>query len=273
MKTEEVLASPTLSHGAYLCGRAENGVDARSLAGLAIPELVARLHLVNEFGGAPPASGPGWIAFVRGACVAAREIEDTGLEQATWVVHVGSKESDVVTEFLEQAQKLLAPVARSRILRGVVKPKLYTGAAMNRWSYERAVVQQSGAAMPNVYLIPLSKTAEWWSKEWMERHTYFLPRYDDAGRMTNRGHALAAEDGIPCMLRRTYRAEEHPAPAGSYDFITYFECADADVPVLEHVCASLRDVGQNREWAYVREGPTWRGRRVPAWADLFAERA
>src|SRR5262245_48271754 len=109
MKTEDVLSSPTLSHGAYLCGWTENGVDARSLPGLAIPELVARLHLVNEFGGAPPASAPGWIAFVRGACVAAREIADKGLEQATWVVHVGSKEGDVVTEFLEQAGKLLAP--------------------------------------------------------------------------------------------------------------------------------------------------------------------
>src|SRR5207244_10464818 len=33
------------------------------------------------------------------------------------------------------------------------------------------------------FLIPMSKTAEWWRKDWMERHTYFLPRYDNEGRM------------------------------------------------------------------------------------------
>ncbi|PYM19025.1 MAG: hypothetical protein DMD81_04460 [Candidatus Rokuibacteriota bacterium] len=273
MNTDEVLAAPILSHGAYVCGRAEPGVETRSLATLAIPELVERLRLVNEFAGAPPPSAVGSVAFLRGAVAATREIADHGVAQATWIVHVWSKESNAIEEFLEGTQKLLAAVAQTRILRGVVKAKTYTGAAMNRWAYERAVVQQPGAAMPNAYLIPLSKTAEWWSKDWMERHTYFLPRYDDAGRMADRGHALVAEAGISCMLRRTYRAFEHPAPAGSYDFITYFECADADVPVLEQVCESLRDVKQNREWAYVREGPTWRGRRVPQWADLFVTRA
>ena len=42
----------------------------------------------------------------------------------------------------------------------------------------------------------MSKTAAWWAKDWMERHTYFLPRYDDAGRMVNEGHALASAAGI-----------------------------------------------------------------------------
>ena len=51
--------------------------------------------------------------------------------------------------------------------------------------------------MPNAFLVPMSKTAEWWAKDWMERHTYFLPRYDDAGRMMSEGHALAAAAGVP----------------------------------------------------------------------------
>src|SRR5262249_41447574 len=157
---------------------------------------------------------------LRGGVAATREIADEGIDHATWIVHVASKEADVVDEFLEQAHKVVALVAWTRVLRGIVKPKTYTGAAMNRWAYERALVQQPGAIMPNAYVIPLSKTAAWWSKDWMERHTYFLPRYDDTGRMTDRGHALAAEAGISCMLRRTYRALEHPAHAGSYDFIT-----------------------------------------------------
>jgi hypothetical protein len=115
----------------------------------------------------------------------------------------------------------------------------------------------------------MSKTADWWKKDWMERHTYFLPRYDDAGRMVNEGHALASAAGIACLMRRTYKHETEPAPAGAYDFITYFECADADVPTFHEVCAALRDVTKNPEWRFVREGPTWQGRRVATWAELF----
>jgi hypothetical protein len=124
--------------------------------------------------------------------------------------------------------------------------------------------------MPNAFLVPMSKTAEWWRKDWMERHTYFLPRYDDQGRMLNEGHALATEAGIAHLLRRTYRHASEPAPSGEYDFITYFECSDAGVPVFHQVCAALRDVKRNPEWQFVREGPTWHGRRVASWAALFA---
>jgi hypothetical protein len=124
--------------------------------------------------------------------------------------------------------------------------------------------------MPNAFLVPMSKTADWWKKDWMERHTYFLPRYDDEGRMVNQGHALASEAGIACLMRRTYRHPVEPAPAGAYDFITYFECADADVPTFHEVCAALRDLKRNPEWRFVREGPTWHGRRVATWAELFA---
>ena len=49
-----------------------------------------------------------------------------------------------------------------------------------------------------------------------------------------------------------------------------FECAEADVPTFHQVRASLRDVDGNPEWKFVREGPTWHGRRVAAWADLFS---
>jgi hypothetical protein len=60
-----------------------------------------------------------------------------------------------------------------------------------------------------------------------------------------------------------------PAPEDAYDFLTYFECADADVPTFHAVCAALRDVSRNPEWKFVREGPTWHGRRVATWSGLF----
>ena len=104
----------------------------------------------------------------------------------------------------------------------------------------------------------------------MERHTYMLPRYDDAERMVSQGHALAAEAGIPCLLRRTYKKHPvEPAPPSAYDFITYFECADADVPTF-HASARRCATSPRIEWKSFAEGPTWHGRRVATWGELFA---
>jgi hypothetical protein len=195
---------------------------------------------------------------------------DDGVALADAVVHVAAPTASPVSDFCAEATRLLGPLARLRVIGGVVRPRTYTGAAMNNFAYAHQVVQQPGRVMPNAFLVPMNKTAAWWAKDWMERHTYFLPRYDDEGRMKSEGHALASAAGIPCLLRRTYKSTSEPAPEGAYDFVTYFECADADVPTFHQVCASLRDVARNPEWKFVREGPTWHGRRVATWPDLFS---
>jgi hypothetical protein len=156
-----------------------------------------------------------------------------------------------------------------RHLAGVVRPFRYTGNALHDFAFAHRVLQQPARTMPNAFLVPMSKAAAWWRKDWMERQTFFLPRYDDEGRRVADGHALAAAAGIACLLRRTYKHPTEPAPEGSYDFITYFECADEDVSVFHHVCRRLRDAALNPEWNFVREGPTWEGRRVAGWVDLF----
>ena len=88
--------------------------------------------------------------------------------------------------------------------------------------------------------------------------------------MTSEGHALATAAGIPCLLRRTYRNATEPAADGEYDFLTYFECRDDDVPIFHQVCAALRDVRRNPDLRFVREGPTWHVRRVASCEELFA---
>lgn len=259
-----------LGHGAYMCLRPASDADVRPVAAAPIAALAKQLELGDEFSpaGPPPSEA---IAFLRRWSATAGDIADDAVLEAEWVVHVASRSPAPVSTFCREAERLLKPYAVVRVLAGVIRPRSYSGGAMKDWAYARAVAQQPGAIMPNAFLIPMSKTAEWWRKDWMERHTYFLPRYDERGQMVAAGHALAAEAGIPCLLRRTYHALEVPAPPGAYDFITYFECADADVPVFEKVCANLRDVKQNPEWQFVREGPTWHGRRVPAWEALFSE--
>jgi hypothetical protein len=265
----DFLSQELLGHGAYLCARAARGRDLRAAGVELVPALVKRLQLRNEFDPAEAAPN-GTIAFARRRAATPGDIEDDDVLRAQVVIHVASRRPEVVDDFCGEMSRRLSTAGPVRVLRGSIRAKIYTGAAMNRWAYERAVVPQPGAAAPNAFLLPLSKIAEWWKKDWMERHTYFLPTYDARGGRTSEGHALAAEAGIECLLRRTYRAATEPAPNGEYDFVTYFECADRDVPVFHRVCASLRDVARNPEWRFVREGPMWHGRRVVSWDALFA---
>ncbi|HEV7238407.1 MAG TPA: hypothetical protein VGQ36_04140 [Thermoanaerobaculia bacterium] len=244
--------SDAIRHGAYICLNAA----ARTAD---VPALADRLGLRNEFDLDP---GPHTIAFLRRVSASAADIADDDLLHADAIVHVASDTADRVAQFFREME---AP----RVLAGVVRPTNFTGNRMHDFAYAHQLLQQPGTVMPNAFLVPMSKTPEWWQKDWMERHTYFLPRYDDAGRMRHEGHALAAAAGIDCLMRRTYKSASEPAPAGDYDFITYFECANEAVATFHEVCASLRDIARNPEWKFVREGPTWQGRRVESWNELF----
>jgi len=268
MASNEFVPSEIIGHGVYLCLRRAKGGDVGHAQRAPIAPLVERLGLANEFAPepAPPTES---IAFLRRLDATPADIADDALLHADWVIHVASARRDVISDFCAEVARFLAPAVTAHPLPGVRRPRSYTGGAMNKWAYERQLVQQPGTAMPHAFIVPMSKTMEWWRKDWMERHTYFLPRYDDDGRMRNEGHALATEVGIAHLLRRTYQSLDHPAPEGEYDFVSYFECADHSIPIFQQVCAALRDVARNPEWRFVREGPTWHGRRVASWADLF----
>jgi hypothetical protein len=263
----DVRSTAPIRHGAYLCLRVPPA--ARDDAARAdVEALAGRLGLRNEFapGGDHP---PEAVAFLRRVGATPGDLADEGLLGADAIVHVASETAAPVADFCAEMVRLLGPEAETRLLSGVVRPTLFTGTLMHNFAYAHRVLQQPGEVMPNAFLLPTSKTAGWWEKGWMERHTYFLPRYDDAGRKTADGHPQAAEAGIASLMRRTYKNAVEPAPPGAYDFVNYFECADAAVPVFHAVCASLRDVARNPEWRFVREGPTWQGRRVATWGELF----
>lgn len=267
MRANDVQSTEVVRHGTYVCLVVPP--DARqAITNLPVDSLAARLGLRNEFdpGGDHP---PEAVAFLRGVSAIPGDISDFSLLHANAVVHVASVAAEPVKQFCAVLTRLLRPAVQPRILDGVVRPAIYTGAEMYNFAYAHRVLQQPASVMPNAFLIPMSKTPAWWKKDWMERHTYFLPRYDDLGRRLTKGHALAAEAGIPCVMRRFYKNTTEPAPRGAYDFITYFECADADVTTFHKVCAALRDTASNPEWKFVREGPTWGGRRVATWAELF----
>src|SRR5262249_30725074 len=263
----EVLSTEVLRHGAYICLTVPREARAR-VASAAVPAVAARLKLRNEVdteGGRPPQA----TALLRRIDAAAGASADDALRKADAVVHAASVAPGPVAEFCTEVTQLLAPAVKPHVLRGVVFPKEYPSAAMNQFAYAHQRGQERGSSMPNGFLLPISKTPAWWSKDWMERHTYFRPRYA-AGGMMGEGPARPAAAGPACLRGRPYDHEPHPAPAGTYDFLTYFECADADVPTFHAVCAALRDPKRNPEWEFVREGPCWHGRRVATWPELFA---
>ena len=80
------------------------------------------------------------------------------------------------------------------------------------------------------------------------------------------------QPGIPYIVRRNVHAPEHYGREGSYDFVPYFEFAEEHASIFRAVMAALRDTAQNPEWAYVREGPEWWGRRVGDAAALWENR-
>jgi hypothetical protein len=267
MRASDIRSFDPIRYGAYICLNVLPGSQA-AMASAAVPALAERLGLRNEYGSDgddPPQS----IAYLRRVSAAPGQLTDAGLLGAQAIVHVAAPSPEPIAEFRTGLARLLGPAVTPRVLDGVVRPLSYTGQAMFNFSYGERVLQQPGAIMPNAFLVPINKTPAWWQKDWMQRHTYFLPRYDDAGSMQNQGHALAAASGISCLLRRTYKSLAEPAADGDFDFVSYFECADADIPVFRDVCGALRDVTRNPEWAFVREGPTWHGRRTATWAGLF----
>lgn len=243
--------------------------DQARMASLPVSDFVGRHGLANEYA-AREGHPTNAVAFIRRIEAMPADIADDALLNANAVVHVASPVESLVAGFCAELAAALGPAVVTRVLSGVVRPPSFTGGAMHDFAYAHQVTQQPGDMMPNAFLLPMSKTPEWWTKTWMERHTYFLPRYDDQGHQVAAGHALAAAAGIPHLLRRTYRNVSHPAPSGTYDFVNYFECAADGVPIFRNVCAHLRDVEMNPEWRYVREGPTWHGLRVASWPELFA---
>jgi hypothetical protein len=267
MRANDVQSTEVIRHGTYVCLTVPPGAR-QAAADLPVAKLAARIGLRNEFdpGGDHPAEA---IAFLRGTSAIPGDIADFSLLHADAVVHVAAPSAGPVAEFCAEFTRMLDPAIKTRVLSGVVRPPVYTGIAMYNFAYAHRVLQEPAAVMPNAFLIPMSKTPAWWEKDWMERHTYFLPRYDDAGLRLSDGHALAAEAGISCVMRRFYKNATEPSPAGGYDFITYFECSDEHVSTFHEVCAALRDTARNPEWRFVREGPTWCGRRAATWAELF----
>lgn len=147
-------------------------------------------------------------------------------------------------------------------LAGVQRPRSYTSYAMVQFAYAHAMAPGPADKHPLAAITPMNKTDAWWKMDFLHRESFFLPRYDENENMVVKGHALASAAGVPGISRRLVHAPEGYGLAENYDFVGYFEFAEADAPVFRQVMEALRDTQQNPEWKYVIEGPEWWGRRV-----------
>jgi hypothetical protein len=260
-RADDVIADDPSLIGTYHCLTVTDDRDVRHTLATALARLEAELGLGNEFAGSDPMPSVSYLSRLR--CTDG-DIADDGLATADIVVHIAAPDEQLTRHYERSLRDALPDGVTVRTLTGQVLPMEYTGRAMHNFSYGHRVLQQRGDVAPNCFLLPMSKSPEWWAKSWMERHTYLLPRYDDGGEIVAEGHVLSAADGIDHLLRRTYRQRSGAATPGQYDFLTYFECTDDAIVHFHATVDALRDTQRNPEWAFVREGPLWHGHRHPS---------
>ncbi len=216
--------------------------------------------------------GPSEEAFARGRFQLLRA--EYGFTTQQQIVHPAVSESDglvrlecAALEPIKEYETGFRALIESRhgsveTLAGVMRPRSYTSHAMTEFAYAHAMPPGPGEKFPLAAVTPMNKTDAWWQMDFLHRESFFLPRYDENENMVVKGHALASAMGVPSINRRLVHAPEGYGMQGNYDFVGYFEFAEADAPVFREVMAGLRDTEQNPEWKYVLEGPEWWGRRV-----------
>ena len=187
------------------------------------------------------------------------------LQKARHMVQVSSKYRPRLQEIDEELRRRIGDSAEILALDGAFRNPRYSSPEMVSYSNKGSPPRRSGRLSKNAIVVPIRKTPEWWQKSTLERHSYFYPHIDHASATPVKGHAMAAEKGIPALFRRVYHNPDGYERPGEFDFVSYFECDDEALPVFDQVMASLRDFHQNPEWRYVEEGPIWRGRRVLRW--------
>src|SRR5215475_1829173 len=156
MRASDTRSFDPYRYGAYLC--LSIPASCRDAAAEAdVPGLAERLGLRNEYdsaGSDPPQS----IAYLRRVSAAPGQIADDGVLDAEAIVHVAAMAPAPISEFRAGLGRLLGPAVTMRVLAGAARPLSYTGQAMFNFSYAERVLQQPATAMPNAFLVPLSKT-------------------------------------------------------------------------------------------------------------------
>ena len=194
-----------------------------------------------------------------------RRADAEGLAAARYLVQVSGKYRPRLQELEVELRRRLGDAGEVVALDGAFRNPRYTSADLYDYAYRKARARQAGRLARNVFVLPMSKTREWWQMDSLERHAYFYPHIDGKTGKPVEGHARSADAGVGSLYRRLFHNPDGYQRPGEYDFITYFECGDEHVDTFDRVHQALRDTTRNPEWAFVVEGPLWRGTRLLRW--------
>ena len=103
-----------------------------------------------------------------------------GIGAARYVIHVSANYRPRLVEVVCDFKRRIGDAADLRILDGAERMPRYTSAEMRTYAYKPALSRQSGRVATNAIILPMSKTAEWWEKSPLERHSYFYPHHEDS---------------------------------------------------------------------------------------------
>lgn len=190
---------------------------------------------------------------------------DRVLAAARYVAQVSGKYRPRLQEVENELRRRLGDTAEVVAVDGAVRAPRYSSAEMQQYMGATTPPRRSGRVTPHAFIMPTRKSSAWWAIPALERQTYFYPHVSRASGCPVKGHAMAGDEGLAHLHRRIYYNPDGYERPGEYDFVTYFECEEAGVPVFDRACDAVRDPAQNPEWAFVEEGPVWRGTRVLRW--------
>lgn len=192
-------------------------------------------------------------------------VDAAPLHPARYAVQVNSRYRPRLDELEKELRRRVGDAGEVDTLDGCLRAPQYSSASVVAWAYEDARSHGTGRTMPNAIILPVRKNADWWAMPELERHQFFYPHYDPASHMHVPGHAALGRVAAQHFHRRLFHNPRGPGRSGEWDFVMYLECEDTDLPLVDATLAAMRDVAQNPEWQYVKEGPMWRGRRVLRW--------
>lgn len=183
----------------------------------------------------------------------------------TLLVRVESMKRAKVDDYCKAASHALGDYFDAECKFAVTRELNYTDAQTLEQLKANAPARGDGISQPNAVVLPISKTAAWWSMPLDKRKSYFDQKPDLFGK-DHLGHNAIGFVYIKDIFRKLYHSRFID---DRQDFITYFEFSDSHVDTYKKLLNGLRSKQSNPEWELVQEKPLFWGRRVASLKEIL----
>lgn len=229
--------SPTPRYPAASSRRLFLGAAAGSVwTGMQLTEAESRGQsvpaLTAEQAGAGATANPRLFSFIGG------EVGEWRVRSITAVTGETLPMAQRLTVIAGEAPALPASTAAPAwILRGVTSNERY----VTRPEKEQLVAKQAAIGRPtatHAALIPIRKSAAWWTLTQDERRSLFEEQSH---------HIQIGLKYLPAIARRLHHCRDLETRE-PFDFLTFFDYAEADEPAFNDMLAQLRAI---KEWTFI----------------------